>query len=64
MTTHLCIHGDVFTRTQRIVDWIASRTGWPVLTAILGTPVYRDGEIIEGVRGRELTFGGSELGIR
>jgi dihydroorotase len=31
-------------------------TGWPVLTAILGRPVYRDGEIIDGVRGRELTY--------
>jgi cytidylate kinase len=32
MTTHLCIHGDVFTQTQTIVDWIASRTGWPVVS--------------------------------
>lgn len=32
MTMHLSIHGDVFTRTQRIVDWISSRTGWPVVT--------------------------------
>lgn len=31
-------------------------TGWPVLTAILGEPVFRDGEIVEGVRGRALTF--------
>ena len=31
-------------------------TGWPVLTAVMGRPVYRDGEIIEGVRGRELTY--------
>jgi dihydroorotase len=31
-------------------------TGWPVLTAILGTPVFRDGEIVEGVLGKELTF--------
>ncbi len=38
-------------------------TGWPVLTAVLGTPVYRDGQIIEGVRGRELTFGGSQFSI-
>jgi dihydroorotase len=30
--------------------------GWPVLTAVLGEPVFRDGEIIDGVRGRELTF--------
>jgi len=32
MTMHLGIHGDVFTRTQRIVDWIASHTQWPVVT--------------------------------
>ena len=32
MTTHLCIHGDVFTQTQTIVDWIAARTAWPVVT--------------------------------
>ena len=32
MTTHLCIHGDVFTQTQAIVDWIASRTGWPIIS--------------------------------
>ncbi len=32
MTTHLCIHGDVFTQTQPIVDWISSRTGWPVVS--------------------------------
>lgn len=31
-------------------------TGWPVLTAILGRPVYRDGQFIEGVRGRALSF--------
>lgn len=31
-------------------------TGWPVLTAILGRPVFRDGEILEGVHGRALTF--------
>ncbi len=31
-------------------------TGWPVLTAVLGRPVFRDGEIIDGVTGRELTF--------
>ena len=37
-------------------------TGWPVLTAVLGRPVYRDGAIIEGVLGRELTFGGSQFG--
>jgi len=33
-----------------------SITGWPVLTALLGRAVFRDGQIIEGVRGRELTF--------
>ena len=32
MTTHLCIHGDLFTQTQPIVDWIASHTGWPVVS--------------------------------
>lgn len=32
MTTHLCIHGELFSNTQTIVDWIASRTGWPVLS--------------------------------
>ena len=32
MTTHLCIHGNLFTQTQSIVDWIASRTGWPVVS--------------------------------
>ncbi len=31
-------------------------TGWPVLTAVLGQPVFRDGEIVDGVRGRALTF--------
>ena len=30
--------------------------GWPVMTVVMGTPVYRDGHIIEGVRGRPLTF--------
>lgn len=32
MRTHLCIHGEVFTKTQKIVDWIVSRTGWPIVT--------------------------------
>ena len=32
MTTHLCIHGEVFTKTQKIVDWIASRTGWSIVS--------------------------------
>jgi len=32
MTMHVCIHGDVFTQTQKIVDWIASRTGWPIVS--------------------------------
>ena len=31
-------------------------TGWPVMTVMLGQPVFREGDIIEGVRGRELTF--------
>ncbi|BBO74273.1 hypothetical protein DSCW_16900 [Desulfosarcina widdelii] len=32
MTIHLCIHGDVFTKTRKIVDWMVSRTGWPVVS--------------------------------
>ncbi|BBO86307.1 hypothetical protein DSCO28_68730 [Desulfosarcina ovata subsp. sediminis] len=32
MTTHLCINGEAFARTQKIVDWIASRTGWPIVS--------------------------------
>lgn len=39
-------------------------TGWPVLTAILGNPVFRDGAIVEGVRGRELTFAGTSFATR
>ncbi len=31
-------------------------TGWPVLTAVLGVPVYRGGEVVPGIRGTELTF--------
>lgn len=31
-------------------------TGWPVMTAVLGQLVYRDGEIVDGIRGRELSF--------
>jgi dihydroorotase len=31
-------------------------TGWPVLTAVLGRPVFRDGQIVSGVLGRELTY--------
>jgi dihydroorotase len=31
--------------------------GWPVMTVVLGRPVFRDGEILDGVRGRELAFG-------
>ena len=30
--------------------------GWPVLTAVLGRPVFRDGKIVDDVRGSELTF--------
>jgi len=32
MTIHLCIHGDVFTKTRKIVDWMVSRTEWPVVS--------------------------------
>lgn len=39
-------------------------TGWPVLTAVLGNPVFRDGQVMEGVYGRELTFGGSQFSGR
>ncbi len=31
-------------------------TGWPVITVVGGSPVYRDGAIVDGARGRELTF--------
>lgn len=34
--------------------WVVQ--GWPVMTIILGAPVFRDGAIIEGVHGSELTF--------
>ena len=30
--------------------------GWPVMTVAMGSPVFRDGQIIEDVRGRPLTF--------
>jgi len=30
--------------------------GWPVMTIVRGCPVYRDGEIINGQRGRPLQF--------
>jgi dihydroorotase len=32
--------------------------GWPVMTVLLGRPVFRDGEIVSGVRGRELSRAG------
>ncbi len=32
MPVHLFIQGDKFSNTQNIVQWIASRTGWPVVT--------------------------------
>ena len=32
MSVHLCIHGEAFTRTREIVDWIASRTGWQIVS--------------------------------
>jgi len=31
-------------------------TGWPVLTAVLGKPVFRDGEVLPSPAGRELTY--------
>lgn len=31
-------------------------TGWPVMTVIDGRPVFRDGEIVDGVYGRPLEF--------
>lgn len=31
--------------------------GWPVMTAVLGQLVFREGSIEEGIRGRALTFG-------
>ena len=37
--------------------WHGARcTGWPVMTVVLGQPVFRDGDILEGVRGRALSF--------
>jgi len=33
-----------------------SLTGWPVMTVVLGRPVFREGEIQTGIYGRELTF--------
>ncbi len=51
MTTHLCIHGDVFTQTQAIVDWVASRTGWPVVT---------DQDLLEAA-GRRLSMSASRI---
>lgn len=37
--------------------WHGSRfTGWPVMTVVLGQPVYRDGQLLDGVRGRALSF--------
>lgn len=48
--------GAVFTK----VGWSPyagmSLAGWPVMTAILGRPVFRDGQILDGVRGRALSF--------
>lgn len=37
----------------------AGRTvrGWPVLTILLGRPVFRDGVVADGIRGRALAFG-------
>ena len=36
--------------------------GWPVLTAVMGRPVFRDGGIVPDVRGKELTFTTNESG--
>lgn len=37
--------------------WVGTAVqGWPVFTAILGEPVFRDGQVIDGVRGSELTY--------
>jgi dihydroorotase len=48
--------GPIFTR----VGWSPyagmSLTGWPVMTVVLGRPVFRDGKIVEDVRGEELTY--------
>ena len=33
-----------------------SLTGWPVMTVLLGDPVYRDGAFVDGVFGRALQF--------
>jgi two-component system response regulator CpxR len=51
MTMHLCIHGEVFTRTQRIVDWLASHTQWPVVT---------DGDLIDAA-GRRFNYPAERL---
>ena len=32
MPGHIFIHGEKFSNTQNIVQWIAARTGWPVVT--------------------------------
>jgi len=50
-------NGKVWTRCGWSPWHGTTLTGWPVMTVVLGRPVYRDGQIIEGVRGRELTFG-------
>ncbi len=48
--------GNVFTKCGWSPYAGMSLTGWPVMTVVLGRPVFRDGEIQEGIRGRELTF--------
>ena len=30
--------------------------GWPVMTLVNGQVVYREGAIVEGIRGREIAF--------
>lgn len=36
--------------------------GWPVMTAVMGRPVYENGQIVDSVRGSELTYGRNEPG--
>jgi dihydroorotase len=48
--------GAVFTRCGWSPWAGETLQGWPVLTAVLGEPVFRDGQIVDGVRGRALTY--------
>lgn len=49
-------NGKLFTR----VNWSPfdgwAVTGWPVMTVLMGRPVFRDGELIDGVYGEPLRF--------